>query len=54
MSGPYAGITREAWKGRTLVVIKSNRVAGDIILTVSLPGMADAVLNIKTNTLKNL
>ena len=45
---PYVGNTRKAWKGRALVVIKSNREAGDIILTVSSPGMADATLNIKT------
>ena len=51
---PYAGKTRKVWKGRALVVIKSNRDAGDIILTVSSPGMVDAILNIKTNTLKNL
>ncbi len=40
--------------GLALVVVKSNRDAGDILLKVSSPGMADAVLNIKTNTLKNL
>jgi beta-galactosidase len=47
-TNPYVGNTRKAWKGRALVVIKSNREAGDIILTVSSPGMVDATLNIKT------
>lgn len=48
---PYTGNTRKAWKGRALVVIKSTRDAGDIMLTVSSPGMADATLNIKSQTL---
>jgi beta-galactosidase len=45
---PYSGNARKVWKGRALVVIKSNRDAGDIILTVTSPGMVDATLNIKT------
>ncbi len=45
---PYVGNTRKAWKGRALVVIKSGRTAGDIRLTVSSPGLADAIINFRT------
>lgn len=45
---PYIGNTRKAWKGRALVVIKSNRNAGDIKLTVTAPGLAEASLSIKS------
>jgi beta-galactosidase len=45
---PYVGTTRKAWKGRALVVIKSNRNAGDIKLTASSPYLEDATLIIKT------
>jgi beta-galactosidase len=45
---PYVANNRKAWKGRALVVIKSNRNAGDIKLTVSSPGIADAEINIKS------
>ena len=30
---PYVGNTRKAWKGRALVVIRSNHSVGDIKLT---------------------
>jgi beta-galactosidase len=46
----YVGNTRKAWKGRALVVIKGNHSAGDIKLTVTSPGFADATINIKTIT----
>lgn len=49
---PYFANTRKAWKGRALVVIKSNRKAGEFKLTVSSPGMEDATINIKTTTEK--
>jgi beta-galactosidase len=42
----YVANTRKVWKGRALIVIKSNRNAGDMKLTVSSPGIADATLNI--------
>jgi beta-galactosidase len=45
---PYVTNTRKAWKGRALVVIKSNRNAGEIKLTVSSPGLTVATINIKT------
>src|SRR5665647_3543549 len=45
---PYVGNTRKAWKGRALVVIKSNRNAGDIKLTVTSPDLTEAEINIKS------
>jgi len=45
---PYIGNTRGAWHGRALVVIRSTRGAGDIKLTVSSPGLSEAILNIKS------
>ena len=43
----YVGNTRKAWHGRVLVVIKSTQNAGNIKLTVSFPGLPDAIQNIK-------
>lgn len=45
---PYVSNTRKAWKGRALVVIKSTHSAGPVRLTVTSPGLAEAVLDIKT------
>lgn len=45
---PYTGNTRKAWKGRALVVIKSNQTAGDIKLTVRADKLKQAELSIKT------
>jgi beta-galactosidase len=45
---PYTGNTRKAWKGRGLVVIKSDRDPGDIILTVTSPGLMEARIKIRT------
>lgn len=44
----YVNDARKAWHGRALVVIKSTRNKGDIKLTVTSPGLSDAVINIKT------
>lgn len=44
----YVGNTRKAWKGRALVVIKSNHQAGEIKLSVSSNGLEEAAINIKT------
>jgi beta-galactosidase len=44
----YIGNSRKAWKGRALVVMRSTHNVGDIKLTVSLPGLPEAVLNTKT------
>jgi len=44
----YVGNTRKAWHGRALVVIRSTHNSGDIKLTVSSPGLAEAILSIKT------
>jgi beta-galactosidase len=46
---PYVSNTRKAWKGRALVVIKSNRTAGKIKLTITSPGLEEANLNINTS-----
>jgi beta-galactosidase len=45
---PYEGNARKAWKGRALVVIKSNRSPGNVKLTVSSHGLQDTSINIKT------
>ncbi|HEY5392417.1 MAG TPA: DUF4982 domain-containing protein, partial [Hanamia sp.] len=45
---PYVSNTHKAWHGRALVVIKSAHAAGDIKLTVSSPGLAEASLNISS------
>jgi beta-galactosidase len=47
----YVGNTRKAWHGRALVVIKSTQDTGEIKLTVSSPGLSDAIQNI--NVLKH-
>ena len=38
----YVGTTRNAWHGRALVVVRSNKKSGAIKLTVSSPGLIDA------------
>ncbi|HEY4784563.1 MAG TPA: glycoside hydrolase family 2 TIM barrel-domain containing protein [Bacteroidales bacterium] len=45
----YVSNTRKAWHGRAMVVIKSTQKAGDIKLTVSSPGLPDAVQNFKVS-----
>lgn len=45
----YIGGTRKAWHGRALVVIRSKQDAGDVKLTVTSPGLSQAVLTIKTH-----
>jgi beta-galactosidase len=44
---PYVGTARKAWHGRALVVIRSARNAGDIKLTISSPGLTDAILTVR-------
>lgn len=44
----YIGNTRKAWHGRALVVIRSTQGTGDVKLTVTSPGLSQAVLTIKT------
>lgn len=36
---PYVGVKRKAWKGRALLVIKSNKDVGNIVLNVNSPGL---------------
>jgi beta-galactosidase len=49
----YVANNRKVWKGRALVVIKSNRNAGDIKLTVSSPGLTEASLIVRCSVAKN-
>jgi beta-galactosidase len=46
----YVGTARKAWHGRALVVIRSTKNAGDITLTVSTPGLPDAIVTLRTET----
>ncbi|WP_236636793.1 glycoside hydrolase family 2 TIM barrel-domain containing protein [Sinomicrobium soli] len=45
-TGSYVSGTRKAWHGRAMVVVKSTREKGDILLTVSSPGLPDATLTL--------
>jgi beta-galactosidase len=45
----YIGNTRKAWHGRALVVIRSTHDTGDVKLTVTSPGLSQAILTIKTH-----
>nr|WP_199080276.1 sugar-binding domain-containing protein [Pedobacter sp. ASV19] len=45
---PYADDTRKAWKGRALVVIKSNHQAGEIKLSVTSSGLEGKSITIKS------
>ena len=45
---PYVGPSRKTWHGRTLVIIRSTKSAGNIKLTVSSKGLHNAVENIIT------
>ena len=49
---PYVANMRKAWKGRALVVIKSNHQAGDIKLSVTSNGLEEKSIIIKS-TQKN-
>lgn len=44
----YIGDTRKAWHGRALVVVRSTHSTGDVKLTVTSPGLSQALLTIKT------
>ena len=45
---PYVSNTRNAWKGKALVVIKSTRETGDILLMVKSSDLEDTSILIKT------
>lgn len=45
---PYNATTQKTWKGRAMLVIKSNRKAGAIRLKVSSPGLPSATLSLKS------
>jgi len=45
----YNVLTRKAWNGRALVVVKSGKDAGDITLTVTSAGLPDAKVVIKSS-----
>jgi beta-galactosidase len=44
---PYIADTRKAWHGQALVVVRSTNKQGNIKLTVSSPGIPDAVLHLR-------
>jgi beta-galactosidase len=48
---PYTSLTRKAWKGRAMVVIKTSRKAGNITLRATSPGLKDASVTVKSNKL---
>ncbi len=50
---PYSATARKAWHGRALVVIRSTRNAGDIKLTVSSPGLTDAIATVRSEVKLN-
>jgi beta-galactosidase len=45
---PYVGNSRKAWKGRALVVLKSNHQAGEIKLSVTSNGLEEKSIIIKS------
>jgi len=45
---PYVGNTRKAWKGKALVVIKSNHHAGEIKLSVTSNGLEEKSITVKS------
>jgi len=44
---PYVGTSRKVWHGRALVVIRSTKNVGNIILSVSSQGLTKAILTVK-------
>nr|WP_321451023.1 sugar-binding domain-containing protein [uncultured Carboxylicivirga sp.] len=44
----YVGNSCSAWNGRALVVLKSTRKSGDVVLTISSEGLVDATVLVKT------
>ena len=49
---PYVATSRKAWHGRALIVIKSTKNVGDIKLSVSSTGLADASVTIQSELAK--
>jgi len=49
----YNASSRKAWNGRAMVVLKSAKIKGDIMLTVSSPNLQDATITIKTEQLSS-
>ena len=49
---PYVATSRKAWHGRALIVVKSTKNVGDIKLSVSSTGLADASVTIKSELAK--
>lgn len=45
----YIGYQRKAWKGRAIVVVKSTRKEGKIMLKVISPGLVPATVSIRTS-----
>lgn len=45
---PYTSLTRKAWKGRAMVIIKANRKAGNITLKATSPGLKSASVTVRS------
>lgn len=45
---PYTSLTRKAWKGRAMVVIKTHKNGGKITLRATSPGLKDANVTVKS------
>ena len=48
---PYTSLTRKAWKGRAMVIIKANKKAGNITLQATSPGLGSSTITIKAKKL---
>lgn len=48
---PYTSLTRKAWKGRAMVIIKANKKAGNITLRATSPGLGSSTIAIKAKKL---
>jgi beta-galactosidase len=49
-SEPFKATSRNAYKGKALIVVQSTLIPGTIGLTVTSPGLPPAVLSLKTNS----
>lgn len=48
---PYTALTRKAWKGRAMVIIKTSRKTGTITLRATSPNLPQATLKLKSHKL---
>jgi beta-galactosidase len=45
---PYTSLTRKAWKGRAMVIIKTTKKSGNIILKATSPGLKTKTITVKS------